>query len=305
MAPPAADVPKAFHEQMADAEKTVKRNPHPDFKQVEDSRPEWSHSSQWHFTKTVEPNWTFGDGANDNSSKSKKHIVIDPYEPGRPAIFNYKLLISAIVPRPIGFCSTVSREGKKNLAPFSYFNVINHDPPLFIFGFSGGFDRAKDTLRNLIETDECCVNIISEHFIEAANACSINAPHGISEWDVTGLTPKQCDVVKAPRVREAVFSVEAKLHSTEEFESKRTPGKKTGVLAIVEGVRFWVREDAINEEKNLVDPAVLRPMSRLGGITYGRVVEGIELLRPDWAKENEGGKLEPLLGKERDRHAQL
>jgi flavin reductase (DIM6/NTAB) family NADH-FMN oxidoreductase RutF len=290
---------------MADAEKAVKRNPHPDFKKVENSRPEWSHSSQWHFTKTVAPNWSFGEGANDKSSNSKKHIAINPYEPGRPATFNYKLLISAIVPRPIGFCSTVSKEGKTNIAPFSYFNVVNHDPPLFIFGFSGGFDRAKDTLRNLVETKECCVNIISEHFIEAANACSINAPHGVSEWDLTGLTPKRCDVVKAPRVGEAVFSVEAKLHSTEEFESRGTPGKKTGVLAIVEGLRFWVREDAINEEKNLVDPGVLRPMSRLGGITYGRVVEGIEILRPDWRKENEDGKLEPLLAKERDGQAQL
>ncbi len=77
--------------------------------------------------------------------------------------------------------------------------------------------------------------------------------------------------------------------STQEFESKVTPGRKTGVLAIVEGVRFWVREDAINEERNVIDPAVLRPMSRLGGIMYGRTVEGVELLRPDFGeKEREG-----------------
>lgn len=77
--------------------------------------------------------------------------------------------------------------------------------------------------------------------------------------------------------------------STQEFESKVTPGRKTGVLAIVEGVRFWVREDAINEERNVIDPGVLRPMSRLGGIMYGRTVEGVELLRPDFGeKEREG-----------------
>lgn len=305
MAPPAAEAPKAHHEQMADAEKAIKRNPHPDFKKVEASRPDWSHERQWHFTKTIAPEWKFGDGANDKSSASKSHIAIDPYEPGRPATFNYKLLISAVVPRPVGFCSTLGRNGKRNLAPFSYFNVINHDPPLFIFGFAGGFDRAKDTLKNLADTKECCVNIISEHFIEAANACSINAPHGVSEWALAGLTPTPCDIVKPSRVREAVFSVEAKLHSTEEFESKATPGKKTGVLAIIEGVKFWVREDAINEERNLIDPNVLRPMSRLGGITYGRTVEGIEIPRPDWSKENESGKLESLLAKEKDGHAQL
>lgn len=69
---------------------------------------------------------------------------------------------------------------------------------------------------------------------------------------------------------------------TREFDSKKEPGKKSGVLAIVEGVRFWVREDAINEDRNLIDPRILQPMSRLGGIMYGRMVEAIELPRLDF-----------------------
>lgn len=90
-------------------------------------------------------------------------------------------------------------------------------------------------------------------------------------------------------MKEAVFSIEGKLLSTQEFESRQTPGKKTGVLAIVEGVRFWVREDAINEERNIIDPSILRPMSRLGGIMYGRTVEACEIPRPDFrAKQDEG-----------------
>lgn len=176
-----------------------------------------------------------------------------------------------------------------NLAPFSYTQVINHDPPLFTIGFAGGFSNAKDTLRNLSATKECTINLISEHYLEAANATSINAPYGISEWSLSGLTPAPSTDVKPSRVKEAVFSIEGRLVSTQEFESKVTPGRKTGVLAIVEGVRFWVREDAINEERNVIDPAVLRPMSRLGGIMYGRTVEGVELLRPDFGeKEREG-----------------
>jgi len=302
----AVEKTRPHHEQMADGEKQIKRNPHPDFKAVEASRPDWPEDSKWIFTKTRKPDWNFGQGSNDGEECLRKnHISIDPYEPGRPTPFNYKLLISAIIPRPIGFCSTQSKDGKRNLAPFSYFQVVGHDPPLFIFGFAGGFDRAKDTLRNLVETGECCVNIISEHFIEAANACSINAPHGISEWDLAGLHPAACKDVKPPRVQEAVFSVEAKLHRTEEFESKVTKGKKTGVLAIVEGVRFWVREDAINEDKNLIDPNVLRPMARLGGITYSRTLDGFEIPRPDWETESKDGKLESLLKDEQDGHAQL
>jgi flavin reductase (DIM6/NTAB) family NADH-FMN oxidoreductase RutF len=155
--------------------------------------------------------------------------------------------------------STRSKDGSSsNLAPFSYFQVINHDPPLFTVGYAGGFDNQKDSLRNLVETGECVINIISEHFIEAANATCVNAPYGASEWSLSGLTPGSCKTVKASRVKEAVFAVEAKLDFTKEYESKGTPGKKTGVLVVIEGSHFWVREDAINEDKNLIDPAVSR-----------------------------------------------
>ena len=241
-----------------DAEKSVQRNPHPDFKKVEASREPWDKSLAFNFKKTVNPDWKFGEGGNDNgASLEKNHVQIDPYEAGRPATYNYKLLISAIVPRPVGFVSTRSKDGSStNLAPFSYFQMINHDPPLFIIGYAGGFDNAKDSLTNLSESGECVINIISEHFVEAANATSINAPYGVSEWSLSGLTPAPCTTVKASRVKEAVFSVEGKLESTREFESRATPGKKTGVLAIVEGTMFWVREDAINQDKNLIDPAV-------------------------------------------------
>ena len=243
-----------------DAEAEIKRNPHPDFKGVEASRPDFNTSSKFHYTKTPSPNWTPGTGANTPAAANLQHRQIDPYAPGRPAIHNYKLLISGIVPRPVGFVSTISKDGKTtNLAPFSYFNLISHDPPLFVLGFSGGFDRPKDTLTNLVETEECVLNIISESFIEAANFTSINCPPGVSEWTFSGLTPKKSVIVKPDRVGEAVFSIEAKLVETREWESKMTPGKKTGVMAVVEGVQFWVREDAIDADGVLIDPAVGLP----------------------------------------------
>jgi flavin reductase (DIM6/NTAB) family NADH-FMN oxidoreductase RutF len=245
-------------EQRAAVEKAVNRNPHPDFKAVEAGREPFDKSHEWNLKQTVKPNWKLGDGANDNGeSINIPHVEIDPYEEGRPAIFNYKLLISGIIPRPIGFISTRSKDGKStNLAPFSYTQVVNHDPPLFIVGYAGGFDHAKDSLRNLQDSGDCVINMISEHFIEAANSTSINAPYGVSEWALSGLTPAPCTTVKASRVKEAVFSIEGKLESLREFESRGTPGKKTGVLAVIEGTRFWVREDAINDDKNLIDPAV-------------------------------------------------
>ena len=104
------------HEQRFDQEKTVKRNPHPDFRKVEASRPDWEEKNTWHFTKTKLPGWKLGQGANDGGeSLKKKHVEIDPYEESRPAVFNYKLLISGIIPRPIGFVSTRSEDGKTQL----------------------------------------------------------------------------------------------------------------------------------------------------------------------------------------------
>jgi flavin reductase (DIM6/NTAB) family NADH-FMN oxidoreductase RutF len=275
-----------------DAESAVKRNPHGDFSQVQASRPDWDESRQWHFTKTRNPEWKYGSGATDKSDSSKSHVSIDPYADGRPPVSNYKLLISGIIPRPIGFLSTQSKDGSTtNLAPFSYTQLVNHDPPIFCVGFSGGFDNAKDTLKNLIDTGECVINIISDHYLEAANACAIDLPYGQSEWAVSGLTPAETKVVQCSRVEEAVFSVEGKLSNTQEFESRAQPGKKTGVLAVIEGVHFWVREDAINEDRTLIDPAVLRPISRLGGITYARVTDGFEVPRPVLKEEQKQGKI--------------
>lgn len=97
------------------------------------------------------------------------------------------------------------------------------------------------------------MNIVSEHFVEAANATSINAPYGVSEWELAGLHPEPCTFVKAPRVKESIFATECKLVDLREWESRSTPGKKTGVTLMLEGINFWVREDAINEDKNMID----------------------------------------------------
>ncbi|KAF2153478.1 hypothetical protein K461DRAFT_278288 [Myriangium duriaei CBS 260.36] len=282
-----------------DAEQSVKRNPHGDFNKVQASRPDWDSSRTFTFSKVPSPDWKYGSGGNDHgASLSKTHVEIDPYAEGRDPRLNYKLMISGVVPRPVGFVSTASADGKStNLAPFSYFQMVNHDPPVLIVGFASGIEKAKDTLKNLVETGECVISIISEHFLEAANATSIDTPYGTSEWAVTGLHPAQSSTVKPSRIRESVFSIEGKLMNTQEFESKITPGKKTGTLAVIEGTRFWVREDAINEERSLIDPDVLRSIGRMGGITYSRTIDGVEFPRPVLADElkNKKNEIEPHL----------
>lgn len=266
-------------------EAQVKRNPHPDFNKVEQSRPPFDTEKAWTYTRIPDTEWTPGSGANDNDWKNHKKIAIDPYQEGRSPVDNYKTLISAIVPRPIGFVSTVSKDGTRNLAPFSYFTMVNHDPPIFTIGFSGGKGQPKDTCRNILETGEATVNIISEWFVEAANFCSTNAPHGVDEWKLSGLTPLESTKVKPQHVAESAFSVETKLIHSHEWKSKTDPERATGVLCILEGVNFHVREDVINSDLNNLDIGKLKPVSRLGGITYARTVDGYEKLRPDFDKE--------------------
>jgi hypothetical protein len=133
-----------------------------------DTKPLWKPAQPVSDTGSPKPDWSYGSGANDGGeSLSKAHVEIDPFAEGRPMYHNYSLLVSGIVPRPIGFVSTISKTGKQNLAPFSYFQCVDHDPPVFVIGFSGRPDRPKDTLTNLEETGECSINIVSEHMIEA------------------------------------------------------------------------------------------------------------------------------------------
>ncbi|KAL6786574.1 hypothetical protein J3E68DRAFT_432622 [Trichoderma sp. SZMC 28012] len=272
-------------------ENKVKRSFHADFKQVEASRSDWDSSASVQYTKTPNPDWKFGDGANQaHVETSAKHIAIDPHEPGRSLIDNYKLSISAVVPRPIAFISTRSKDGsKENLAPMSFFQMINADPPLFIFAVNSPLAAAKDTLRNLVETGECVINIVSEGIIEAVIATSIDAPYGISEWDISGLTPiYDCQTVSCARVKECIFSIEAKVESIREFDSRANPGTKSGTLEVVEATRFWAREDAINRERNVIDLSILRPISRLGDISYGRTLQAFQLPRPEFEKDLNG-----------------
>jgi flavin reductase (DIM6/NTAB) family NADH-FMN oxidoreductase RutF len=245
--------------------------------------PPWTPAKKINVTTSPNPHWKWGQGTSPDLPH-RSHVEIDPFEPGRPMFYNYTLLISSIAPRPIGLVSTISKDGKSNLAPFSYFQVVDHDPPVFIIGFSGRAERPKDTLRNLRDTGECTFNIVSEDMIEAVNATSVDAPHGLSEWEISGLTKADSTTVKAPRVKESVVSFEGKLSEIVDLKTSRSPVGAKGALAIVEVTRFWVAENAIDEKRSKVDLEVLRPVGQLGGISYARVNDVVELPRTSWAK---------------------
>lgn len=234
---------------------------------------------EWELTTPPVPDWKKGSGATSDEWKKHKKIEFDPYE-GRTGVDNFKLMTSAISPRPLGFLSTVSKDGVHNLAPFSYFTVVCADPPIFTIGISNSPSGLKDTPKNIVETGELTINIISEWLVEASNETSANAPSDIDEWELSGLSKLPSTKVKPPHVAESAFSVEAKLLYRHDFEPKSKEGKHSGTLFIVEGVNFHAREDLLNERKNNIDITRYKPVARLGGCIYTVTDTGFEIPKP-------------------------
>ncbi|KAJ5195863.1 hypothetical protein N7449_006342 [Penicillium cf. viridicatum] len=256
------------------------------FDEIQSERPDFDHSKPIKVTKSPTPSWEYGQGVpNNGASLAQKHHEIDPYASDRPMINNYRLLVSGIAPRPVGFLSTVNSKGEKNLSPFSYFQVIDHDPPMFIVGFSSRPGRVKDTYRNLRETGECVINTVSENMIEAVNATSIDAPYGVSEWDVSGLHEAPSTTVKPSRVAESVFNIEGKVIDIKEFTDHQQPGMSLAATVLVKATRFWVKEGTANEDYSHIDLEKLRPVGQLGGISYGRIGSTFEQPRKRWSDE--------------------
>ena len=261
-----------------------------DFEKKQASRPAFDPSHPIEVTKHPNPNWKYGQGVlvdstGEHGQSSASHREINPYAEDRPMVNNYRLLVSGIAPRPIGLTSTLSKNGKtKNLAPFSYFQVIEHDPPMFIIGFSSRPGREKDTFKNLKETGECVINTVSETMIEAVNATSIDAPLDVSELDVSGLTEAPSTTVKPSRVAESVFSIEGKVVDVKEF-APHAEGMSVAGMVLIKAERFWVREDATNADASHIELDKLRPVGQLGGISYGRILSTFELPRGRWTDE--------------------
>src|SRR3954453_23616628 len=157
----------------------------------------------------------------------------------------YKLMIGAIVPRPMALVSTASLAGIPNLAPFSFFTAVSANPPVVCFApmVRGSDGQQKDTLRNVQATGEFVINIVSEEFVEQMNICSAEYPPDIDEWEKSGLTDIPSECVKPPRVAESSFHMECKLVDIVSV-SKQPLG---GSLVLGEVLRFHVAEDVFED----------------------------------------------------------
>src|SRR5215208_5585494 len=183
-------------------------------------------------------------------------MIIDPSDLDRQSL--YKLLIGSVVPRPIAWTSTLSREGTRNLAPFSFFTVASRNPPMLCISVGpreGEYGPAKDTLSNIEETEEFVVNIVSLSLSNTMHESSKGHPPEADEFEKAGLTPAPCEVVKAPRVEEAGVSMECVLDRVLPLGSDH--------LVIGRMVRFHVRDELY--ENGRIDVVGLDPLGRLAG----------------------------------------
>jgi flavin reductase (DIM6/NTAB) family NADH-FMN oxidoreductase RutF len=200
-------------------------------------------------------------------------LIADPASTAAQDI--YKLLIGLIVPRPIAFVSTVDPAGVRNLAPFSFFTCASADPPVIAFSpMVRGVGGTKDTLRNIRETREFVVNIVSEEIAAQMNMTSGEYPADVDEFLVSGLTPLASDLVAPPRVKEAKASMECKLFQIVEVSQRRLGGS----LVLGEVVRFHVDDSLVDNYR--VDPNGLNAIGRMGGTDYSRTRDRFDMARP-------------------------
>lgn len=170
------------------------------------------------------------------------HKSIDPQQ----LASSYFLTISAVVPRPVAFVSSRSAAGINNLAPFSYFNAVAHDPPTLCIGICKNRDGSnKDTLNNIEETGEFVVNIISDWMVESANHTCGAFPPDVDEMTVVGLTPLPSEVVSPPRVAESAVHMECKLAGKHEVVNDK--GAVTCTVVFGRVVRFHVLEPLVED----------------------------------------------------------
>ena len=188
----------------------------------------------------------------------------------------YALLISVILPRPIAWVSTVSADGRGNLAPFSFFQGVTANPPTLLFVAANTREGAKkDTLRNIEATGEFTVNLVPYSLAEAMNATSASLPHGESEFERFGIRAAPAARVRPPRVADSPVSLEC-VHD-------RIVTVGEGPLAgnVIFGRILHAHvDDAVLGADGRPDPVKLDLIGRLGGEGYVRTRERFDLRRP-------------------------
>ena len=189
----------------------------------------------------------------------------------------YAWMVGTITPRPIAWVSTISAEGKPNLAPFSFFQGVTSNPPTLMFVPVNTRDGTKkDTVRNIEQVPEFVVNIVNYGLAEKMNATAALLPYGESEFEKFDIASAPSTRVRPPRVAAAPVAFECTLHSVVNI------GEGPLAANVVFGhILFAHVDDAVLGPDGKPDPARLDTIGRMGGEFYSRTTERFALKRPD------------------------
>ncbi len=188
---------------------------------------------------------------------------------------NYKFLIGSIIPRPIAFVTTLSKDGTVNGAPFSYFNIASANPPMISLSIQRLEGKQKDTARNMLESKEFVVHIVDEQNVEMVNETAATLPPDQSELELANLTPVESLKVTVPGVKEAKIRMECIVEHAVELGDSDSPSCD---LIIGKIVQFHIDSDIY--EKGRIDPRGLAAVSRLAGHDYAKIGEIFSIKRP-------------------------
>ena len=194
-------------------------------------------------------------------------MQLDPNNLEQSAI--YKLLTGAVIPRPIGWISSISEDGINNLAPFSFFNAVGDDPPHVMFSAARGNNTNKDTLNNVLATKEFVVNMVTEELVEKMNMTSQALHPDEDEFMHAGVTPVASEKIKPMRVKECAITFECELVHHYSLENH----KFGGATIIVGRIIMMHIDDKILLENYKIDIGQYRPVSRLAGANYSKIGE--------------------------------
>ncbi len=191
----------------------------------------------------------------------------------------YKILLGCVVPRPIAWVSSQSNDGVLNLAPFSFFNAFSADPPIIGLGIGMKTRKSedgsrtlvpKDTLKNILETKEFVVNVVSYQHADKMNRSSAEYDPAVSEFEQSGLTPSPSKLVKPPCLQESMVSMECRL-----FQQIDLPRSS---IILGEVLCFHIKDEAWDGHGIIHD--VLQPIGRLAGSAYCKTDSVFDMTRP-------------------------
>lgn len=175
----------------------------------------------------------------------------------------YRLLVNTVLPRPIALVTSCDRAGRVNAAPFSFFNVFSHAPPLVVLGIEGreGQEPSKDTLRNIRETGGFVVNLVDRALVPAMTVCGIDFPPEVEELAMAGLATLPSRTVSAPRIAASPVQFECRERVSLGL------GTRHRTLVVGEIVHLWIR-DGLVDGRGHVDVDALDLVGRLHGADW-------------------------------------